>query len=309
MEKYLKYITFGILGILLLSLPSSLPVIKSFCPYSIFNTDWDGCSEFAKMIYHKGRIIPIISPYDAYNIKDGVLSIISPDMHYSNKDIEKIKDFLKNGGILVIADDFGYANDILNGLNISSKISKKRAEDLFYYKNYSLIQTYRVEDFNGKLTLNIPSYILSDDGEARTSSISKKILMKRVRYGDGEVIIISDPDVFINGMKDYNRKFWETFLDSLDADIYYIDEVHHSSFSPYDIGVTYVQSNLSNKAKFIIFALIVIGAFVFSSIDLSRFIKFRKKMPLEKIAEENNIDLEELERVISKIRKGRNYGW
>ncbi|NPA62805.1 MAG: DUF4350 domain-containing protein [Methanococci archaeon] len=311
MEKYLKYITLGILGVLLLSLPYSLPVIKSFCPYSIFNTNWDGCSEFARMMYNNGEVIPIISPYDSYNIKGGVLFIICPDMHYSNKDVEKIKNFLKNGGTLVIADDFGCADDILNGLNVSSKISNKQAMDLFYYKNYSLIETYKINGYNGKITFNIPSYIVSHKGEIRTSSISKKILMKRIRYGSGEIIIISDPDIFINGMKEYNKKFWNEFLNELDSDVYYIDEVHHSSFSPYDIGVVYLQSNLSNDSKFVIFSLIVIGSFIFSTVDLSKIIKFgfrfRNKKFLEKIAEENNINMEKLNEIISKIKEGRNY--
>ncbi|EHP88355.1 DUF4350 domain-containing protein [Methanotorris formicicus] len=307
MAKYLKYVTFGILGILLLSLPSTLPVIKSFCPYSIFNTDWNGCSKFAKMIHDRGEVVPLISPYDSYNIKNGVLFIISPDIHYSSKDVEKIKTFLENGGTVIIADDFGYGNDILEGLNISPKISKRRAEDLFYYKNYSLIETYRIEDFDGKITFNIPSYISSNNGEIRTSSISKKILMKKVKYANGKVVIISDPDVFINAMETYNKNFWDVFLNNLDGYVYYIDEVHHSKFSPYDIGVVYVQSNLSNNTKFIIFSLIVIGIFIINNIDFSRIIKFKRKTSLEKIAEENNIDINELNRVISKIKEGKNY--
>ncbi len=304
MEKYLKYITLGIIGILLLSFPFSVPVIKSFCPYSIFNTNWNGCSEFAKMIHHRGKLIPILSPYDSYSINEGVLFIISPDIHYSNSDIEKIKNFLNNGGVLVIADDFGYSNDILDGLNISSKISRRRTFDLFYYKNYSLIQTYKVENFNGKLTFNIPSYLLSNNGEIKSS---KKVLMKKIKYGNGEVIVISDSDIFINGMKNYNEKFWEFFLNNLNANIYYIDEVHHSSFSPYDIGVTYLHSNLTNNQKFIIFSIIVIGTFILENINLLKVVKFKKKTSLEDIAEKHDINLEDLNRIISKIEKGKNY--
>ena len=261
-------------------------------------------------MHQKKEVRYIITPEQRYD-KNGVLFIISPNMHYSEWDVEKIRNFLDRGNIVVIVDDFGTANDVLNGLNIPKKISNKRAHDLFYLKNSSLIVTPNIQGFDNKITMNIPSYITSDTGQIKTSSISNKIIMDEINYSKGKIIIVSEPDIFINGMKEYNKDFWEYFLDNLNGEVVYIDEIHHSGFDPYDIGVVYIHNEVPNGVKYLVFAIIVIGVYLLNNINFE-FIyqKFRKNgLDLEKIAKENNLNKEKLEQILSKIREGRNYEW
>ena len=310
MRKYIKYMVYGIMGIIFISFPMSVPTIKSSTEYSIFNSNWDGCSELGKLMHQKKEVRYIITPEQRYD-KNGVLFIISPNMHYSEWDVEKIRNFLDRGNIVVIVDDFGTANDVLNGLNIPKRISNKRAHDLFYLKNSSLIVTPNIQGFDNKITMNIPSYITSDVGQIKTSSVSNKIIMDEINYSNGKIIIISEPDIFINGMKKYNNEFWEYFLDNLNGEVVYIDELHHSGFDTYDIGVVYVHNNIPDNFKYIVFVMIVLGVYLLNNINIE-FIyrKFRKNgLDLEKIAKENNLNKEKLEQILSKIREGRNYEW
>jgi len=311
MRKYIKYMVYGIIGVIFISFPMSVPTIKSSVEYSIFNGNWNGCSELGKLIHQKKKIYPIITPDQKYN-KNGVLFIISPNIHYSESDIEKIREFLDRGNTVVIADDFGTANDVLKGLNISERISNKRAHDLFYLKNSQLIIVpFNMQGFDNSITMNIPSYITSDTGQIKTSSISNKIIMDEINYSKGKIIIVSEPDIFINGMKEYNKDFWEYFLDNLNGEVVYIDEVHHSGFDPYNIGVVYIHNEVPNSIKYLVFAIIVLGVYLANNINFE-FIhrKFRKNgLDLEKIAKENNLNKEKLEQILSKIREGRNYEW
>ncbi len=311
MRKYIKYIVYGIIGVIFISLPMSIPTIKSSTEHSIFNNNWNGCSEFAKLMYQKKRIYPIITPDQRYD-RNGVLFIISPNIHYSKLDIEKIRKFLDRGNTVVIADDFGTANDVLEGLNVSERISHKRTYDLFYLKNSSLVVIpFNTHEKTDKIVLNIPSYITSNTGQIKTSSISKKVIMDEINYSKGKIIIISEPDIFINGMEKYNKDFWKYFLDNLNGDLVYIDEIHHSSFDPYDMGVIYIHNNVPNYVKYIVFVMIVIGAYLVNYVNFGFVLyKFKKKnLDLEKIAKENNLNKEKLEQIMFKIRKGRNYEW
>ncbi len=308
MNKYFKYIFLSIFGILILSLPLATPVINSSTPYSIFNKRWNGCSEFAKVIYNYSNknIVPIMTPLNTFNLKNegNVLITIAPNMEYTDEEVKSIKEFLKNGGTLVVIDDFNMGNSILKKLNVSIKISKKGTKDIFYYKNDNLLETYRINlpGYDGTVVCNIPSYIesgrISNGSLISTSDLTNKYIMASTNYGNGKIIVVSDPDIFINCMEKFNKKFWIAFINTLPKGRFYIDETHHQSFSLYNMGVTYVQSNLSNEVKFLIF-LIIIGSYLLlnklSNIDISKIFKRNIKI--------NNKD----KRVLNKIYNQRNY--
>ncbi|XRP97060.1 DUF4350 domain-containing protein [Methanocaldococcus sp. 16A] len=324
MNKYLKYVILACIGVALLSLPVGVPTIKTFADYSIFNTKWNGCSKFAKMVYEKGKITPLISPYNTYDFSkmNGVLFIIGPNLDFSKYEIENIKKFLENGNTVVIADDFGTANEILKGLNLSLRISNTKVNDLFYYKNDNLIVTCKVKNFNGNVTLNIPAYINANNGIILTSSVSVSKgkqraypIMVETNYSNGKIIIISDPDIFINGMYKFNSKFWEDFLRHINAGTYYFDEVHHSGFSPYDIGVVYIHSSVSKNEMFIIFFIVMVFGYLNESGFLVKILNRLAKvlnrgnnLDIKKIAEENNINYEDLKEFLEIVREGRKYG-
>ncbi|ADG13903.1 conserved hypothetical protein [Methanocaldococcus infernus ME] len=299
MRKILKYVTIAIIGIIFISLPYFIPIIKSNTPYSVFNKKWNGCFEFGKLLYHLGNIKPIINPYSMYKFNsDGVLIIIAPDIDYSDEEINIIKNFLESGGILILADDTGKVNKLLEKLNIKEKIINKEVKDLFYYKNCNLVIC---RSPFGNVVFNYPSYINSKEGDIKTSIVTSKILMKKINYGEGEVILISDPDIFINGMYKYNKDFLKNFFKQFEGRTFYIDELHHSSFSLYDVGVVYIQNQVSNETKFLIFTVLVIGSYILSNIrlDLSRFL--RKKIDLKEVAKKYNIDYKKLKEIIEKI--------
>ena len=329
MHKYLKYIVAAFIGIALLTLPISVPTIKTFCDCSIFNTKWNGCSKFANMAYSSGGdVVPLLSPYNTYNFNNinGVLFIIAPNLDFSKYEIEKIKEFLDNGNTVVIADDFGTANEILRGLNLSMRISKHGVNDLFYHIDDDLTTTYKINTFGGNITTNIPSFIHANDGVILTSSVSTSNgkqksfpIMVETNYSNGKIIIISDPDVFINGMHNFNSKFWEGFLEHINAKTYYFDEVHHAGFDPYDIGVVYLHSSVSKNTMFLVFFVVVTLGFLIETKMLNgvfeRIIRiFRRKNKkldenlLYKIAKEHNIDIESLRYFVETIREGRKYG-
>ena len=311
MRSYLKYGAYGIIGIMLLSLPISTPFIKTNQEHSVFNSRWNGCSEFGKLMHHTGNLIPLIPPYTEYNFEDGMLVVIAPDNKYSDSEIEQIKEFLERGNTLLIADDSGITNNIFKKLNLSISISNKPCKDLFYLNNSAFIITPNIDGFDGNILTDMPSSINSKNkGEITTSSISNYIIMDEINYSNGKIIVISDPDIFINGMKEHNNEFWRYLLNNYKGKKIYVDESHYSNYAPYDIGVNYVHRGLSSSSKFIVFLIIVIVLFITRNFNFEYLINIinRKNIDLEKISKEHNIDLDKLNDMINKINQSGTYG-
>ncbi|NJE06975.1 DUF4350 domain-containing protein [Thermococcus sp. M39] len=349
MHRYVKYGAMAFLGIMFLILPVSVPVLKSSADYSMFNSDWNGCSKFVQRIYERGGEIrplgsvpttyeglsPIFLPYNTIGLsnKSGVLLIIGPNVTFSDYEIAEIKKFLENGNTVFIADDFGTGNEILTRLNIPVRISKYPLNDLFYERSDKLIVVTRIEDpilgdGVNKLVLNVPSALIIKEGEIYASRVAMinyhqgmYPILAEFKYSNGRIIVLSDPDILINEMYDDNSKFIDNLLDYIGGEIFYFDEAHHPDFNPYITGVIYIHRNLTREMAFEVFLLFTILAFVVESGLISRGLGkighfvgrfWRKGETLEdilaEVANEHNLDLEKLKKMIEEIERGSKLG-
>ncbi|NJE62128.1 DUF4350 domain-containing protein [Thermococcus sp. 21S7] len=252
MNKTVKYLILLLLIFTFITMPLTVPLFKSSTPYSMFNSDWDGTSKFAKLAYHEGKkVIPLLGTFDTTNISklNGVLMIIGPNMTFTSAETEQIRLFLERGNTLLIADDFGTGNELLKALNVTARISKYPLRDFFYEGDDRLIVSVRIEDpFLArnvtKIVTNDPSAILvTRKGETYASKMAmvnfhRRMfpIMTEVRYGEGKIIIISDPDILINQLYDENEPFLRNLIEYLGADTFYFDEAHHPDFNLYTAG-------------------------------------------------------------------------
>ncbi len=88
--------------------------------FSIYNTNWDGCSEFRTMIEQNGyQVLSIQSSMSVISRYNGnaVLVILGPVRDFSIDATLTIFQHLSAGGSVVIADDFGTANSSFALLN------------------------------------------------------------------------------------------------------------------------------------------------------------------------------------------------
>jgi len=112
--------------------------------------------------------------------------------------------------------------------------------------------------------LNVPSVITGSEGEAFSSKVSvlggkrgSYPIMAETSYGEGRVILLSDPDILINDMMAENRNFVENLVAYLGSDLFYFDDVHHPDFNPYSITTVYVHRELDREKAFMVFAFVV----------------------------------------------------
>ena len=337
MRQIYAFLVFA--GIFLLILPISVPTIKTSADFSMFNTDWDGCSEFAKVLVDRGRLAPVLYPYNTIDFKEeGVLIVVGPDMGFSSLEIEKVRDFVEKGGTLFIADDFGRANNLLTGLGVRGRFSDKRLGDIFYSRRADFPVVARIEDpqlaydVEG-LVLNVPSVITGLEGgeEAEEGVFSSKVsvvgeggnrksypIMAETKYGAGRVILLSDPDILINDMNAENGKFIDNLAGYLSpgsgSGVFYFDDGHHSEFNPYSISTIYIHRELDRGKAFHIFAFVVaLMIFIESGIALTVIHGIGRLIPARKgdldIFEglPERIDKRILKRIVKEIKTGSKF--
>ena len=325
------------IGILFLILPLAVPVIKTSAEFSMFSTKWDGCSKFARFLAEEGKLIPVMYPYNSLELGkfSGVLIVIGPNVDFSSLEAEEVKKFLDKGGTLFITDDFGTANTLLEKLEVKASFSNQPLKDIFYSKRAEFPVVVRINDpelANGveKLTLNAPSTIVGVKGEVLSSKVSvigNRIgnnmdkmksypIMAEIKYGNGRIVLLSDPSILINDMFEENRQFIENLVPYL-GNTFYFDEAHHSDFNPYLITTVYIHRELDRGKAFQIFvAVAALAVFIESGIGggiLSRVMRSAVRL-LPKREEDifeglpEWVDIKILEKIVGEIRTGSKIG-
>jgi len=160
--------------------------------------------------------------------------ICIPYVQYNDNELESMKAFVDKGGTLMLMDDFGYGNSILEYLNIDCRFSGAPLLDpLYCYKNQWFPEITDFSPSVGKdvkeIVLNHATVLLNTKNvEVVASSSSSSFLDQngnsswdegelkgplpvaaKMRYGEGTIILVSDPSILINSMlvKDDNQLF------------------------------------------------------------------------------------------------------
>ncbi len=204
--------------------------------FSIYNTNWDGCSKFRDLIENEGfQVKTLISSLSMINRieQPAVLVIIGPSKYYSPSEIiPTLLLFLQNGGGILIADDFGSSNTILQLLfQFQIQFSDKVLMDAgSYVKNPVLpvitnFAPHPITDGINSILLNHASAIVGPNDTslillppiATTTRISwldtdqdyeydanepvgPFVVATAVDIFNGSIVILSDASIFINDM-------------------------------------------------------------------------------------------------------------
>jgi len=142
------------------------------------------------------------------------------------------------------------------------RFAKEPFLDIFYYKNENFPQLVKILDPAlgkgvDKIVLNVPSSLLNTQGDIYTSKVTllgknqrEYPIMTELSYGNGKIILFSDPSVFINDMYPVNEAFIRNFVEYITADKVYIDEAHHSNFNIYQQGYVTIKRTVDQEKIF-----------------------------------------------------------
>ena len=157
----------------------------------------------------------------------GATLIIIPYLAFTPDELKELSSFVTRGGTLILADDYGHGNQILANLGLKARFARQSLLDPL--SNYRNKWFPMIPHFNpSALTINIDSLVFNhatcltgveaEDALALSSSFSfldangnqawdegepagSLPVISHHKLGDGLIILISDPSIFINSME------------------------------------------------------------------------------------------------------------
>jgi len=318
------FILLVLLMIGFITMPLLAPTIKTTQPYSIFNREEEGCYNFFKLMHNiNPRTKPLIYPYSREDLgENSLLFIISPDVRFTEEEIEDLKEYVSSGNILVIADNFREGNSLLKHLNISYSFSKDPLYDItkpvgLYSDGYLLLENSSAISGEGSGAVVLYSSRSSRVGgypEPGKES-SYPVIVER-NYGSGKVVLISDPTIFKNKLFPYNREFLKSYFNYSEKSAIYFDEYHHLDVNPQNVVTVVIESNkVTPEFLSYLFTGLLIVTVIYRGIikllsypmDLENTFKYKNEPSLRKILEDvskkYHLDRSTLYKVVNRIVK------
>jgi hypothetical protein len=291
------------MSIALLIVTLTGPVVSTTTDFSIFNSGWNGTSELAILTYQAGKFTPSfrveatgtdisvvqlrLSEIELDPMTDALV-IIGPTKSFSSTEGAIVGDFVRNGGTLLLADDFGTGNTLLTGMGASSRFAGNLVMDLAFEKQpeFSVCFDFSPDQMTHNVTtalLNYPSALTVNTSTTQTlarTSIASWMdtngdrlqepgeprgpfpVLAKERLGLGNIVLLSDPSALINGMRGHldNSLLSGNILNYISAErsSVYFDESHRDFFDPVAVTTQFtgdVPTNLKVALAILAFVL------------------------------------------------------
>ena len=278
-------------AIAMLIISMTAPVASTSTDFSIFNSGWNGTSQLAVLTYQQGKFVPTLEfrssgteiAVEQLDLEDIALDpqsnslvIIGPTKDFSTAEGKYVGDFVRAGGILLLADDFGTGNSLLEGMEAKTRFSEDLVVDLAYEKQPEFSVLFDIDQDPmtnnvSTLLLNYPSSLVIDASTTTpiaSSSIASWLdvngnrqqewgeprgpfpMIAKESLGSGLIMLVSDPSVFINGMREYmdNSVFANNTINQVCAarESVYFDESHREFLDPISITLHYTGEVSTN---------------------------------------------------------------
>lgn len=255
------------------------------------NAMWNGIRDFADEF----EVDTIDTLDNLPSLPEKSILILIPYVEFSEESMAKIKSFVENGGILLLMDDYGFGNEILDYLDVSLRFTGTPLLDpLFCHKNQWMPKT---TDFTNDIvslgievvTMNHAASLAGvDSSEAIAYSSPESYLdmndnrnrdegepsgpftvAAKTNYGRGLIIAISDPSVVISSMlKQYDNNLFVQYLINIrgEPENIFLDQSHLSK-TPLDTSKT----SLSGIREFVSNPYVLAGVIGMIFVVISKY--------------------------------------
>lgn len=211
--------------------------------FGVFNTNWDGTSQVSAVAEEtntRTTVARSVSDYPAAPSNDTLAVVLSPDEPYGNE-ANTIRSYVRDGGTLLVAEDYGSGgNELLEAVGATARIDGRplrdetRADPGPAFPEATVNSSHPtttgvetlvlnhgsvVEPGNATVLANSSpfSYLDGNRNEALDESevITSHPVVTTEQVGQGTVIVVSDPSIFLNAMLDRgdNRAFLKVLVE------------------------------------------------------------------------------------------------
>lgn len=216
---------FGVVLVVAIAVAAS----TSTASFGIYNAAWDGASSLQESAESAGAASDVArnaSAYDRHPPNETVAVVLSPDRAYGPRDRGRVESFVREGGTLVVAEDYGrHSNDLLDAVGATARVDGRPLRDERHnyrspampvarnVSNHSLTEGVdslalnhgtAVEPGNATVLANSSGYAyLDDDADGdldEDEPLGEHPVATVEEVGRGEVVVVGDPSAFINAM-------------------------------------------------------------------------------------------------------------
>jgi hypothetical protein len=234
--------------------------------FGVFNPFWEGASQLQTEADHVGAESSVARTTNRYTTvvpNRTVAVVLSPDTGYSPNESRQVRRFVRQGGTLVVAEDFGNnSNQLLAAVGASARFNGSLLRDQRYnYRTSALPVIVKITDAPvtqgvDNLTFNHGTIVRPNGATvlARSSEFSYLDHDRNGRiddtehpesypvvtiedHGQGRIIAVADPSLFINLMLDQpgNNRFVRNLF--LAHETVILDYSHVTSLPPLAVAL------------------------------------------------------------------------
>jgi hypothetical protein len=266
----------GLLAALVLAFLVVLVVAgsTSTAAFGLYNGAWDGASGVRAVASSSGADATVVtnaSAYDDVSPNGTVAFVVAPTEPYTAGDRARLRAFVRSGGTLVVAEDVGDGgNEVLRSVGADARFDGRLVRDMRNHgpttampladpvENVSAFAAVDevmlnhgtvVDAGDGNVTVLATTseyaYLdVDDDDEAdENETFAARPVVTAERVGEGRVVAVSDPSVFINAMTD--RASNEAFLRALVGgnERVLLDHSHSGSTPPVRAALLFLRGS------------------------------------------------------------------
>jgi hypothetical protein len=270
-------------AVAVIALLIAVKLLLSDASFSPANPSWDGVSGMMA-----GTTRPLYG-FDGLpmNGSGSTLLIVSPATNFTQDDAARTRDFLQQGGRVVVMDDFGTADSLLQGIGAQIAINHTPlCQDLEYYYRPAFPVVREIGDSSltanvNQLTFNHPAPLevsgdaevlvrttvmgwLDFDGRGTLNGNEKydsSPLIAREVFGAGELFVVGDADLVINGMQDLGDD-GVLARNLLRSGTTYLDVGHGQQVPPVAVLYYLIKYNLAAQLLLALFIFMLGYAYV-----------------------------------------------
>lgn len=194
-----------VLAIILIISVFSIWFVPSSHDFMAGNSTWNGIKDNLKQF--NSVLIPTLNHIPKSPEESILISI--PYLNYNQSDLDKLKQYVENGGTLLLLDDYGFGNQVLEYLGVETRFDGRPLLDPLFCYNDPWLPKITDFPFEVKPLLN-PLFLYVEPGSLKISPFSPIIGSREVtlvvlnhataldKVSDDCILALSSPTSFLD---------------------------------------------------------------------------------------------------------------